>query len=145
IENETNAQRHYIIRLTWRREKPEQRDDEVDAKIWLEIRMRLAATCRPEAPCSHGNWRRRVNIFKISQSLADHVVSRVDVRGGGFRTQESVVVRRYLLRRERYLLCTTGLRQYEPVAHVNGYPPTQIREGERRLPIAAIGRADQIK
>ncbi len=87
--------------------------------------VRRRDACSPRA--EHVVWRRRRRCRLPSDA------------------EQRMAVRRDLLHRQRDLLGAAGLGEDEAVALVDRDPAAQVGQREGRLPVAAVGRADQLE
>src|SRR5947209_13196420 len=110
------------------REDAEQRDDEIDAEIRLEVVVRLAAANRRNRLWGHRNRIRAGVVDAGSAGLCHNGAGRA--RGVPLirRGQERMAVRRNLRHRERDRLDAAGLRQDEAVALVERKASAQVGE-----------------
>src|SRR5205085_2872249 len=99
-------------------EDPEQRNDEVDAEVGLEIVVRLTAAVRARrAGCHRGGGRGRV--IKLDRlELSENIARGGALRREAGRRQECVAMGWNLRHGERDRLDAAGFRQRETVAEV---------------------------
>src|ERR1700730_8756754 len=130
-----------------RREDAEQRDDEIDAEVRLEVAVGLAPAgagngVRRER---YGPRRRDVELVERdghgSEDAARWAGAGNAIRG----RQEWMAVSRDLRNGQGHVLDAAGFGQREAAALVDRQPAAQIREGERALAVAAVGGADQVE
>ena len=89
--------------------------------------------------------RRIVNVQVDRTRLRQHFVVGVAVAGRAGVGQHGVGVGRYLVDRQRYFFRAPGFGQNEAIALMDGDATSQVGQGKDELPVAAIGRADQLK
>ena len=115
------------------REDPEQRDDEVDAQVGLEVGVRLAAADGATA-CGAMEWSAPRPMYnRRRRRLAEDVIAGVVADAWPSR-QGTDGVRRDLVDGKRDLLGAAGLGQDEAVALVDRDAAAQIGQRERGSP-----------
>src|SRR5581483_4040346 len=138
--------RHLLLSSSLRRKNAEQRNDEIHAQERLQIVVRLTAASGRYGEAGE----RRIRCLRIVQRraaerLSKQVIARRSLIRSAGSGQERMRVSRNLADRKRHRLHSAGLRQSEAVTEVDWHPSAQVWQCERRLPVAAVGRADQIE
>ena len=110
-------------------------------RIWLPVLVRLAA-----ANVSDRAGQERCQAGRIPVDSARGLSKQVPAEDIYVRRQlvslEQVSVRRHFLLRHRVKLLPCRLSEKPSLAHVNGNTAAEVRQGERRLPVAAISRSE---
>src|SRR3954454_375790 len=136
----------HSVLLRWAREHPEQGDDEVDAEVRLEVRVRLAPAHRRNRVCIEVAGRSVVDVRRDVERLRRKRSSRTDlIPRNTTNRSHRMRMRGQLIDRQRHVFGAAGLGQDSAASLVERYTAAQVGQRKRALTIAAVARSDQLE